>query len=86
MYILIILYFESIKLLSQELYTFQHWAHYYIDNTVSPNKHGNSMTIIASWHATSQYIFLQSSWAEVDKLNNITEYPFLLGLTIFCRD
>ena len=51
-----------------------------IFTTVCPNKHGNSV-----WLADTQPLhtfILPSSWAEVDKLNIVTAFPCLLGLTV----
>ena len=54
-----------------------------------PNKHGNSVTILnystSAWLAGTQPLhtfILQPSWAEVDKLNIVTEFPCVLGLTV----
>ena len=38
---------------------------------------------LASWHATSQYIYFTAySRSEVDKGNIVTEFPCLLGITV----
>ena len=59
-------------------------------HTVCPNKNGNSVTILnystSPWLAGTQPLnifILQPSGAEVDKLNIVTEFPCLLGLTVF---
>ena len=60
-----------------------------IFHTVSPNKHGNSVTIlnlstlpcVAGTQPLHTFI-LQPSWVEVDKINIVTEFPCLLGLTV----
>ena len=60
-----------------------------VGNTVCPNKHGNSVTTLnkstSAWLADTQPLhsfILQPSWAEEDKLNIVTEFPCLLGLTV----
>ena len=54
-----------------------------------PNKHGNSLTILnlstSAWLSGTHFLntfILQPSWAEVDQLNIVTEFPCLLGLTV----
>ena len=58
-------------------------------NAVCPNKHGNSVTILnlstSAWIGSTQPLItfiLQPSWAEVDDLNIVTEFPCFLGLTV----